>query len=84
MSLLEQVVKIQEHTLAEDHSSRLTSQQLLAIIYWDLGRHDASLRMTKHVVEIQRQALDEHHPDRENSQAWLKYFENEVLKLKPT
>ena len=62
MSLLEQVVMIQEQTLAEDHPYRLASQQMLAIVYWDVGRRHAALQMTKHIVEIRQQVLEEHHP----------------------
>ena len=81
MSLLEQVVKIREQTLAEDHPSRLASQQALATMFWDLGRRNASLQIMKHVVEIQRQVLDKHHPDRKNSEAWLEYFEDEMCNV---
>jgi hypothetical protein len=35
-SLLEQVVKMREQTLAEDHPDRLASQQVLATVYWDV------------------------------------------------
>jgi hypothetical protein len=78
VSLLEQVVKISEQTLAEDHPSRLTSQQVLATMYWDLGRRNTAIQMTKHVVEIRRQVLDEHHPARTGSEAWLEHFEENL------
>ena len=83
VSLLEQVVKIEEQTLAEDHPSRLASQHNLATIFWSLDRRITSLQMMKHVVEIQGQLLDEHHPNRKASEAWLEYFEREMCKLEP-
>ncbi|KAL8724130.1 MAG: hypothetical protein Q9166_008117 [cf. Caloplaca sp. 2 TL-2023] len=81
--LLEEVVKIREQTLAEDHPSRLASQHELATIYWDLNRHNNAVHMMKHVVGIRSQVLDEQHPDRKNSEAWLEYFRNELRKLEP-
>jgi len=56
------VVKIEELTVVEGHPDRLMSQQVLATIYWDFGRQNATLDMTKHVVEIRRQVPDRHHP----------------------
>ena len=55
----------------------------LAKIYWDLGRRDTALQMMKHVVEIQRQALDGNHPDRINSEGWLNHFETETRDTEP-
>ena len=77
VSLLELVVKMREQTRAQDHPDRLASQQVLATMYWDLGRRNTALQMTNHVVEIRRQVLDEHHPDRVDSEAWLEHFERE-------
>ena len=75
VSLLEQVVKIREQTLAEDHPSRLASQQVLATVYWDYDRRNAALSITKRIVKIRRRVLDEHHPARTGFEAWLEYFE---------
>ncbi|KAL8847183.1 MAG: hypothetical protein Q9221_007768 [Calogaya cf. arnoldii] len=72
VSLLEEVVKIREQILAQDHPSRLASQHELATIYWDLNRHNNAVHMMKHVVGIRSKVLDEQHPDRKNSEAWLK------------
>jgi tetratricopeptide (TPR) repeat protein len=78
VSLLEQVVKISEQTLAEDHSSRQASQHVLATIYWDVGRHNTALQIMKDVVQIHWQVLDEHHPARTGSEVWLEQFEREM------
>jgi hypothetical protein len=75
VSLLEQVVKISEQTLAEDHPDQLASQQVLTTFYWDFNRRNTALDITKRIVKIRRQVLDEHHPARTDSKAWLKYFE---------
>jgi hypothetical protein len=40
------------------------------------------LEMMKHIVEIQRQVLDEHHPARIGSEAWLEQFEREIANTK--
>jgi hypothetical protein len=79
VSLLEQVVKIKEQTLAEDYPSRLASQQVLATMYGNLNRRNAALQMMKHIVEIQGQVLDEIHPDRINAETWLEQFEEEMV-----
>jgi hypothetical protein len=34
--------------------------------------------MMRHVVKIQSPALDEHDPNRINSEAWLKHFEDKM------
>jgi tetratricopeptide (TPR) repeat protein len=73
-SLLEEVVKIREQRLTEDHPSRLASQQVLATIYWELGDHKPALQMMKHVVAIERQVLDDGHPDLRDSEDWLEYI----------
>lgn len=78
MLLLDLVVKIYKQTLAEDHPVRLASQQVLATMYWDLGRRNAALQMMRLVVEICRQVLDERHRNRMNSESWLKQFEREI------
>jgi hypothetical protein len=83
VSLLEQVVKIRQQTLAEDHPDRLTSQQVLAIMYWDLGRRKAAHDMMKHVIRKCRQVLDEYHPARTGSEAWLEHFEREMGNMQP-
>jgi hypothetical protein len=82
VSLLEQVVKIKEQTLAETHASRLVSQHELAIFYWQVSHHDPLLQMMQRVVEVQRQVFAENHPSREVSENWLKYFEREMVNLK--
>jgi urease accessory protein UreE len=64
--------------MVENHLSRLASQHQLAPICWVLGRRDTPLRMMRHVVKVQSQALDEHYLDRINSEAWLKHFEDEM------
>jgi hypothetical protein len=84
VSLLAQVVKIQEQTLAEDHPSRLASQQVLATMYWDLGRRNAALQITKQVIEIRRQVLNRYHLARTGSGAWLSDFERKLGDEQPT
>ncbi len=53
MSLLEQVVKIEEQTLAEDHPSRLASQQVLAGVYRANGQVKEAVSLLEQVVKIQ-------------------------------
>lgn len=72
------MVKIQEQTLAEDHPSRLPSQEVMATLYRDIGRGSAALQLAKRVVEIGRQVPDEHHPDRISSETWLEIFNSEL------
>jgi hypothetical protein len=69
---------IREQTLAEDHPDRQASQYVLATMYWDVGRHNTALQMTKHIVEIRQQVLDERHPAQRGSEAWLEHFEREM------
>jgi hypothetical protein len=68
-----------QQTLAEDHLSRLAAQQVLATMYWDLGRRNTPLQVMKDVVEICQQNLDERHPDRIKSQSWLNHFKRVLV-----
>ena len=63
---------------AEDPPSQLASQHQLAAIFWVLGRRDTPLLMMRHMVKIRSQAPDKHHPNRINSEAWLKHSEDEM------
>lgn len=81
MSLLEQVVKIREQILAEDHPSRLASQHQLAIFHWQLGHQNTSIQLMQRVVDIQQQVLDEQHPHWKASEIWLDYLETEMASL---
>ena len=66
--LLEQVVKIQEQTLAEDHPSRLASQHTLAGAYKANGQVKEAVVLLEQVVKIEEQTLAEDHPSRLASQ----------------
>jgi hypothetical protein len=68
VSLLEQVVKIQEQTLAEDHPSRPASQHELAIAYRANGQVKEAVSLLEQVVKIREQTLTEDHPSRLASQ----------------
>jgi hypothetical protein len=71
VSLLEQVVKIKEQTLAEDHPSRLASQHALAGAYQANGQVKEAVSLLEQVVKIEEQTLAEDHPDRLASQQVL-------------
>jgi tetratricopeptide (TPR) repeat protein len=68
VSLLEQMVKIQEKTLTEDHPSRLASQYELAGAYQANGQAKQALSILEQVVKIRKQTLAEDHLDRLASQ----------------
>ncbi|OQV11358.1 NB-ARC domain-containing protein, partial [Cladophialophora immunda] len=68
VELLEEVVRIQEQTLAEDHPSRLASQHTLAIAYQANGQVKDAVELLEEVVRIKGQTLAEDHPDRLASQ----------------
>ena len=68
VSLLEQVVKIREQTLIEDHPSRLNSQHVLAIACQVNGQVKEAVTLLEQVVKIREQTLTEDHPDRLASQ----------------
>ena len=63
VSLLEQVVKIREQTVAEDHPSRLNSQRELAGAYRENGKPRQAVSVLEQVVKIREQTLAEDHPD---------------------
>ena len=71
VSLLEQVVKIQEGTLAEDHPHRLASQHVLAMAYRANGQVKKAVSLLEKVVKIREQTLAEDHPHRLASQQVL-------------
>jgi tetratricopeptide (TPR) repeat protein len=66
--LMEQLVKIREQSLAEDHPDRLTSQHALAIAYRANGQVKEAVALLEKVVKIQEQSLAEDHPDQLASQ----------------
>ncbi|KAL8909968.1 MAG: hypothetical protein Q9171_004734 [Xanthocarpia ochracea] len=68
VSLLEQVVQIQEQILAEDDPSRLTSEHNLASAYHANEQVEKAVTLLKQVVQIREQTLTENHPDRLGSQ----------------
>ncbi|OBT39283.1 hypothetical protein VE00_10598 [Pseudogymnoascus sp. WSF 3629] len=68
VELLEQVVKIKEATLAEDHPSRLASQHELAIAYQANGQVKEAVELLEQVVKIEEATLAEDHPSRLASQ----------------
>jgi tetratricopeptide (TPR) repeat protein len=68
VSLLEQVVKIKEQTLAEGHTSRLASQHVLAIAYQANGQVKEAVSLLEQVVKIKEYTRAEDRPDRLASQ----------------
>jgi hypothetical protein len=68
VSLLEQVVTIQEQTLAEDHPHRLTSQHVLAGAYQANGQVKVAVSLLEQVITIRKQTLAKNHPSRLASQ----------------
>lgn len=52
MKLLEDVVAVEETSLAEDHSDRLVSQHELAITYQANGQIKKAVELLEHVVVI--------------------------------
>ena len=78
MTLLKQVVMIQEQTLPEDHPNRLVSQQVLATLFWDLDQSSVAIQIMQKVVRIEERVLSEQHPDREIAEEWLRYMEDET------
>jgi tetratricopeptide (TPR) repeat protein len=71
VSLLKQVVKIREQTLAEDHPDRLVSQHELAGLYRTNGQIKEAMSLLKQVVKIQQRTQAEDHPNRLASQHTL-------------
>ncbi|KAF7502214.1 hypothetical protein GJ744_006436 [Endocarpon pusillum] len=68
VSLLEQTVRIEKNSLAEDHPSQLTSQHELAGAYQANGQVREAIDLLKHVVEMRKKRLAEDHPDKLASQ----------------
>jgi tetratricopeptide (TPR) repeat protein len=68
VSLLEEVVKIQEQTLAAEHPDRLTSQHELAGAYQANGQVKEAVSLLEEVVKIREQIQAAEHPDRLASQ----------------
>jgi Tetratricopeptide repeat len=68
VSLLEQVVKIRQQTLAEDHPARLASQHVLAGAYRANGLVSKAVSLLEQVIKIHEQTLAEDHPARLTSQ----------------
>jgi tetratricopeptide (TPR) repeat protein len=68
VELLEQVVAVKEHVLAEDHPSRLASQHALGIAYQADGQVKKAVKLLEQVVAVREKVLAEDHPDRLASQ----------------
>jgi tetratricopeptide (TPR) repeat protein len=68
VALLEQVVKIDEITLVEDHPDRLASQHALAIAYQANGQIKKAVTLLEQVIEIKKITLAKDHPSRLASQ----------------
>ncbi|WAO97400.1 Hypothetical protein NCS54_01512900 [Fusarium falciforme] len=66
--LLEYVAAIREKTLAEDHPSRLVSQQDLAAAYYINGQVKEAIGMLEYVVGIWETTVADDYPDRLASQ----------------
>jgi tetratricopeptide (TPR) repeat protein len=61
VTLLKNVVRIREKTLAEDHPSRLASQHSLAGAYHSNGQVKEAVKLLEHVVRIQERILAKDH-----------------------
>lgn len=81
VSLLEQVVEMEEQTLSEDHPDRLASQHALAGAYQANGQIKEAVSLLKQVVEIREQTLSEDHPSRLASQHELACIRSVHLNL---
>ncbi|KFZ01814.1 hypothetical protein V500_00606 [Pseudogymnoascus sp. VKM F-4518 (FW-2643)] len=68
VELLEEVVKIREAILAEDHPDRLASQHALAGAYQANGQVKDAVELLKQVVKIKEAILAKDHPNRLASQ----------------
>jgi tetratricopeptide (TPR) repeat protein len=78
VELLEQVAKIREAILAEDHPSRLASQHELAGAYQANGQVKDAVKLLKKVVKIQEAILAEDHPSQLASQRALAYYLRDI------
>jgi hypothetical protein len=68
VSLLKQMITIQEQTLVEDNPDRLASQHALVGAYQANGQVKKAVLLLKQVVKIREQTLAEDHPSRLTSQ----------------
>jgi hypothetical protein len=64
VALPEQVVEVQEKTLAAEHPSRLASQHALAIAYEVDGQVHKAVALLQHVVAVDARTLRENYPSR--------------------
>jgi hypothetical protein len=64
VALLEQVVEVEEKTLAAEHPDRLASQHELARAYRADGQVHKAVALLEHVVSIKGRTLREDHPSR--------------------
>ncbi|KFY32151.1 hypothetical protein V493_00462, partial [Pseudogymnoascus sp. VKM F-4281 (FW-2241)] len=71
VKLLEQVVEIEDDTLAKDHPDRLASQYALAGAYEANGQVKEAVELLEQVVKIEEATLAEDHPSRLASQRAL-------------
>ena len=68
VTVLEEVIRIQEQTLAKEHPGRLASQHGLAGAYQANGQVEKAMTVLEEVVGIQEQTLAKEHPVRLASQ----------------
>jgi hypothetical protein len=68
VALLEQVVEVEEKTLAAEHPDRLASQHALAMAYQADGQVQKAVALLQHVVKVREKTLAAEHPDRLGSQ----------------
>jgi tetratricopeptide (TPR) repeat protein len=64
VALLEQVVGVEEWTLAQEHPLRLVSQYNPAIAYQANAQIPQAVELLKHVAAVGSRTLREDHPDR--------------------
>lgn len=81
VSLLEQIVQIQEQILAKDHKELLASQRMLGSAYLDNKQIEKAVAILEQVVQIWEQILAEDQPERLASQRTLAtaYLENKQI-----
>ena len=63
LQLSEEVLRLYENKLGEDHPDTLTSMHNLAIRYSEAGRGPKALQLSEKVFELQKNKLGEDHPN---------------------
>ena len=61
-------MEIRRETLAEIHPSRVSSEHLLAVVYYKNGQIEEARKLLEYLVNIREMTLSETHPHRLDSQ----------------